>query len=259
MEKSIKQKSDLVTLFLALLTLVFVSSCDSLDVENNDFKIIAHRGYWKAVDGAENSIASLRAAANLGIDGVELDVRITKDDSLILMHDGDWGGHDIASSTLEEIRSTRLPNGEQVPTLREYMLEAKEHPGMMLFMDVKYPELCVKIKQLAEGLYLPNPIVYATNISTASELKKTGNVIAVCSGNVNADKLVEAGVDGFSALLDDLKSSPSNITDANNKGLMTVGSVVNVESELIWCVNNGVRHIITNDPFTAINFRSECR
>ena len=47
--------------------------------------VAAHRGYWK--DVPENSIASYDRAIAIGADMVELDVRLTKDDTLVAFHD----------------------------------------------------------------------------------------------------------------------------------------------------------------------------
>ncbi|HQG57143.1 MAG TPA: glycerophosphodiester phosphodiesterase family protein, partial [Bacteroidales bacterium] len=46
-------------------------------------KVIAHRGAWKKNGHPQNSIASLRNAIELKVDGSEFDVRITSDDSLV--------------------------------------------------------------------------------------------------------------------------------------------------------------------------------
>jgi glycerophosphoryl diester phosphodiesterase len=47
--------------------------------------IIAHRGASQAEP--ENTVAAFRAAARAGADGVELDVRRTADDHLVVHHD----------------------------------------------------------------------------------------------------------------------------------------------------------------------------
>ena len=52
---------------------------------NNNIKTIAHRGYVEK--GVENSIEALEAAAEAGVDYVEMDVLMTKDNKFIVMHD----------------------------------------------------------------------------------------------------------------------------------------------------------------------------
>ncbi len=59
------------------------------------FLICAHRGAHN--DFPENSLASFKKAIELGIDIFELDIRATRDDSMIIMHDKSvyrtTGGH----------------------------------------------------------------------------------------------------------------------------------------------------------------------
>src|SRR5215468_11132755 len=56
----------------------------------NGVYVVAHRGFKALVP--ENTIAAFDAAAAVGGDYMELDVHVTKDGELILMHDArvDW-------------------------------------------------------------------------------------------------------------------------------------------------------------------------
>ena len=85
-------------------------------------KIIGHRG--AAGLELENTLSSLQKAKELGCDGVEFDVRITKDRRLVLCHDADLArvshsGAKIADHTLKQLRQVTLHNGDTVPTLEE--------------------------------------------------------------------------------------------------------------------------------------------
>ncbi len=85
-------------------------------------KIIGHRG--AAGLELENTLASLRRAKELGVDGIEFDVRLTADRQLVLCHDADLSrvsnsSVKIAEATLAELKTIKLRNGETVPTLDE--------------------------------------------------------------------------------------------------------------------------------------------
>lgn len=103
-------------------------------------RIIAHRTC--PLDAAENSIAGVRRAAELGADYVEVDVRRTRDGVPVLMHDpllvrtaGSWWPVRLASSgTLE--RSRLRANGEPVPTFAA-ALEALPD-GLGMAVDIKH-------------------------------------------------------------------------------------------------------------------------
>ncbi|MCI3920759.1 hypothetical protein MO973_11005 [Paenibacillus sp. TRM 82003] len=99
---------------------------------------IAHRGDWKRAP--ENSLQAIRLSIVSGIDMVEIDVRKTKDNHLILMHDKTVdrmtdGYGNIADLTLQEIQRLRLREGqgggqalltnEEVATLKDAMMLVK--------------------------------------------------------------------------------------------------------------------------------------
>jgi glycerophosphoryl diester phosphodiesterase len=82
----------------------------------------AHRGLWGG-DVPENSLRAFEAAAQAGL-GCELDVRVTADAKLVVFHDatlarmcGRLGRVDQLPFSL--VRTLRLPDGSQIPTLEE--------------------------------------------------------------------------------------------------------------------------------------------
>jgi glycerophosphoryl diester phosphodiesterase len=83
--------------------------------------VIAHRG--APTEAPENTVASFRKALEIGAQGVELDVRLTADGHLVIMHDDTVnrttdGTGLVDEMTLEQVRRLRV-GGEPVPTLRE--------------------------------------------------------------------------------------------------------------------------------------------
>jgi hypothetical protein len=105
----------------------------------NGVYVVAHRGF-KAV-APENTIAAFDAAAAVGGDYMELDVHVTKDGELVLMHDGKIdrttnGTGAVRELTLAEIRKLDAGRGQQVPTLREALLWAKQK-GLRIDIDHK--------------------------------------------------------------------------------------------------------------------------
>ena len=96
-------------------------------------KIVAHRGYWKTEGSAQNSIRSLVKADSIGVYGSEFDVWITADDKLIVNHDGHIGDLIIENSTAAQITACKLENGENVPTLEQYLDAAKKLKTRLVF------------------------------------------------------------------------------------------------------------------------------
>lgn len=101
-------------------------------------KTIAHRGAWKKDDLPQNSIASLKKAIALKAAGSEFDVRMTKDDILILCHDAIHEGDTIELSTYEQLKTRKLKNGEKLPTLEEYLKAGtKNNSQTQLVVEIK--------------------------------------------------------------------------------------------------------------------------
>lgn len=65
-------------------------------------KVIGHRGAPNCA--LENTIESFKKAVELGVDMIELDVRMTKDKKLIIFHNHKIGGQKIESLTFKQIR-----------------------------------------------------------------------------------------------------------------------------------------------------------
>lgn len=78
-----------------ILTVLLLSGCGKGKAEmgltpNGDFLIIAHRGASAYVP--ENTLASYGLAEELDADYIELDIHLTKDGQLAVMHDADVSG-----------------------------------------------------------------------------------------------------------------------------------------------------------------------
>ncbi len=80
----------------------------------------------------ENTIRSFRRAVEEGADAIELDVRLTSDGQLVIMHDADVdrttdGNGEVAHLTFAEIRALDAGQGEVIPTFDE-VLDAVDLP-----------------------------------------------------------------------------------------------------------------------------------
>ena len=115
-------------LIILVLTISLITcSCTQ---QTHEVKILAHRG--NASTGSEfttdeNTLDALRRAQELDFAGCEFDVHLTADDQLVIRHDDKIApGLSCQGSTFEEIRAHKLPFGHQIPTLREWLEQAKK-------------------------------------------------------------------------------------------------------------------------------------
>lgn len=72
----------------------------------------------------ENTLAGFRLAADLGCDNIELDVQLTKDGDLAVIHDDRIdrttnGSGPVSSYTMAELKGFDAGEGEKIPSLRE--------------------------------------------------------------------------------------------------------------------------------------------
>ncbi|MEU9980666.1 glycerophosphodiester phosphodiesterase family protein [Streptomyces sp. NPDC050856] len=88
------------------------------------FLTIGHRGVMGVEP--ENTLRSFRSAERAGMDAVELDLHLSKEGALVVMHDPlvdrtTDGTGAIAEMTLAELRQLDAGHGERVPVLEEVM------------------------------------------------------------------------------------------------------------------------------------------
>jgi glycerophosphoryl diester phosphodiesterase len=149
-------------------------------------EIIAHRG--ASFDAPENTLAAFRLGYAQKADGVELDVHLTKDQRVVVMHDVDTarvGGSKtkVAEQTLAELQQygvgawgkwTNQPFNEKIPTLAQ-ALEIVPL-GKKLFIEIKTgPEIIPALeKDLRAAAAKPEQLTIITfNYDSAIAAKKT--------------------------------------------------------------------------------------
>jgi glycerophosphoryl diester phosphodiesterase len=102
------------------------------------FLTVGHRGVMGVEP--ENTLRSFRRAEQAGLDQVELDLHLSKDGALIVMHDADVdrttdGSGLVRDLTLDEIRGLDAGLGERVPVFEE-VLETVGRPIQAEIKDV---------------------------------------------------------------------------------------------------------------------------
>ncbi|MET8223521.1 glycerophosphodiester phosphodiesterase family protein [Streptomyces sp. NPDC005301] len=103
-----------------------------------NFLTIGHRGVMGVEP--ENTLRSFVAAQQAGLDLIELDLHLSKDGALVVMHDADVdrttdGTGPIAEKTLAELRALDAGRGERVPVFEE-VLDAVRSPLQAEIKDV---------------------------------------------------------------------------------------------------------------------------
>lgn len=144
-----------------------------------NMKIWAHRGCSQC--NPENTITAFEKAMNIpGLAGIELDIQLTSDGEMVVIHDErvdrttDGIGF-VRDMSLKEIRSLHIHNGfgpaEKIPTMRE-VLELlkpglKRYQGLRLNIELKtgnysYPGIEARIVDMVREFDVEEAIVYSS-------------------------------------------------------------------------------------------------
>lgn len=138
---------------------VVLSFVRNYKTQADDFLIVGHRGGGRNSDRlpfSENSLAMLLFAGKIGANGVEIDIRLTKDGVPILFHDesfstrlvnSDYMVGPVSNYKFDQIRTyARLINGEIIPTLEEALETILNKTTIrFVWLDVKSTDAVPKI------------------------------------------------------------------------------------------------------------------
>ena len=173
---------------------------------NKDIKTISHRGYTSK--GVENSIESLEAAANTGVDYVEVDILLTKDNKFIVMHDYNLKrlagiNRRVQDMNYNEVVGLPIKQGghrSKIPSFEEFVTRAKQL-NIKLLIELKphggepsdYIEIFInKIKELGiekEYKYMSLNLKIIEELETKFPELNTGYVIPLQLGKFSNNKV----------------------------------------------------------------------
>ena len=136
-------------------------------------KIWAHRGCSQRYP--ENTLLAFEKAMQIkGLTGIELDIQLTKDNQMVVIHDEKVnrttnGCGNVRDFTLEEIRRLKCRKGQRIPTIEEVLdlLEPVMRDGLMLNIELKngvfrYEGMEEMITELIRQRNLEEHVIYST-------------------------------------------------------------------------------------------------
>ena len=139
-------------IFAFIANINIMQSIAQVKFEDGKTVVVSHRGDWR--NAPENSIQAINNCIKMGVNMVEIDIKKSKDNVLILLHDNTLdrtttGKGNPSDYTLDELKQMRLKNGagvateHTIPTLEEVMNVVKGKiwvnidKGYDYFKDVK--------------------------------------------------------------------------------------------------------------------------
>lgn len=162
--------------------------------EGRRTEIFAHRG--NSYTAPENTLAALKSAIEERADGAEIDVRMTKDGEIILMHDRSLARTAGISKLVSQVEYAQLANidvgtwfspafrGEKIPNLMEALELCKGK--LTLMIEVKGEQnqeinITQKVVENIEEMGMDQNVIIASfNLNVLKEVKRLNNTIATC-------------------------------------------------------------------------------
>ena len=217
-------------------------------------KIYAHRG--SSIEHPELTMAAYKAAIDDGADGFECDVRLSKDNQLVLWHDSDMNriagnGARIAELTLKEIKT----HFQQVMTLEELLVLARDNKKE-LAIETKHPVRSASAveKKVMNLLQQENAIadihvmsfswLALENVRKIDPQQKTvallHDTFSFAMRRFTSAQSIGPGITAF-------RKKPHLNQDPRNLFIWTVDDA----DDMRFCADNGVDVLITNTPSYA--------
>ena len=235
-------------------------------------KVYAHRG--ASAYAPENTLPAFQLAEEQGADGIELDVHLTKDGELVVIHDEKLdrttnGIGLVRDYTLAELKRFCADNGMpgyadvRIPTLREVLEQVK--PGRMLVnIELKtgilwYEGIEKKTLDLVAELGMQDRIIYSSfNHYSIAEVRRLAPEAqtAYLFGDIPCDieqYAAQRGVGGLHPGLYSVKMG-NLLKTYLDSGLAVRVWTVNGAEDLRWLMEEGA-DVITNDPKLALTVR----
>lgn len=236
-------------------------------------QVWAHRG--ASGYAPENTLPAFALAAEQGADGIELDVQLTKDKEVVVIHDekidrvcAEKGF--VKDYTLQELKKLSFHNhipeyrGVQIPTLRE-VYELVAPTGMCVNVELKtgiffYEGLEEKVLEIAKEYDMEDRVWYSSfNHETLVKLKQLDS--SVRTGMLYADGIVNAleyaktvGVDAMHPALYNLQYK-GFLENCKKENIPIHVWTVNEEEDMENLVKQNIAAIITNYPDKACAVR----
>ncbi|MEU3825599.1 glycerophosphodiester phosphodiesterase [Streptomyces sp. SID486] len=200
-----------------------------------NFLTIGHRGVMGVEP--ENTLRSFAAAQRAGLDLIELDLHLSKDGALVVMHDADVdrttdGSGPIAEKTLAELRALDAGRGERVPVFEE-VLEAVRAPLQAEIKDVAAARALAEVMRARD--LTTRVEVSSFHDDAVAEIARLvpGVRTALVASRYGTDVVDRAVAAGASTVCLNIRRLTLEVVEhARASGLRIIGWVVNTQDHL---------------------------
>jgi len=213
---------------------------------------VGHRGVGEGLN--ENTICAVKKAIDVGMDMVELDVRLTKDRVPVIIHDDVIEGDlKVSELTWGEIRKLQLPECSRIPSLAEMLDFVKGRIGLVL--DIKEgkceEEIVGALKRYVEDVLI---IVASFDATLLMGIKAMLPQIKVALMSVGVEKeVIQEIASVFDALFVYLPFVGRDIVEEVHRvGCMVFAWVADTVDDLMYAVKVGVDGVVINNTSVLV-------
>lgn len=224
-------------------------------------RVIAHRGYHK--DGtAQNSVAALAKAQELGIYGSEFDVWITADGKVVVNHDKTVPGSSLVIENVnyDQIKDLTLSNGEKLPTLDDFLEQATKNADTKLILEIKKHSSAANNQRAADAVVaavrakgLTDRVEYiAFDYATCKRIAAAlpDAMVQYLNGDLAPASISQDGIRGIDYKFAVYSENPGWVREAHARGMVANVWTVDSRQDAMACIAWGMDFITTNDPET---------
>ncbi|WP_433834871.1 glycerophosphodiester phosphodiesterase [Flavobacterium anhuiense] len=219
---------------------------------------IAHRGA-KAYE-PENTLQAFQKALDLNSDGIELDVHLSADGHIIVIHDETidrtTNGKGLVNSfSLSELKSFLINEKYQIPTLNEVfdLIDKK----CLINIELKGLGTAPKVVRLIEEYTSEKKWNYNNFIISSFEWNMLNETLSL-NPNIPIGVLTEENIDTALAFAENIKAkaihpdfqllNKENVQQIQEKGFLVFPWTVNSEEDIQKVKNYKVNGIISDNP-----------
>jgi len=226
-------------------------------LESDRCLVIAHRGASAAAP--ENTLAAFRLAADLGADGVELDVRRTVDGQLVVIHDASVdrttdGTGRVAALTLDQLRRFDAGRkfgppfrGERIPLLSKVF----EVLGGRLLVDVEVKAAGVEaalLDLIRKTQMMDSVLISSFDAQVVAHVRDLAPEMPAGLLQSAADPYAAVSVRATAYLPEVTALTADVVASCRSHGLRVITWTVRTEEEARQALRVGVDGIIADDP-----------
>ncbi|MEU9185577.1 glycerophosphodiester phosphodiesterase family protein [Streptomyces sp. NPDC048484] len=200
-----------------------------------NFLTIGHRGIMGVEP--ENTLRSFTAAQQAGLDLIELDLHLSKDGALVVMHDADVdrttdGSGPIADKTLAELRVLDAGRGERVPVFEE-VLDAVTAPLQAEIKDVAAARALAEVMNRRDLVGRVEVLSFHDEAIAEIARLVPGVRTALVASRYGIDVVERATAVGATSLVLNIRRLTLEVVERARKAdLRIIGWVVNTQDQL---------------------------